>query len=435
MTRTARRLVAGAATLGITAALLLVGGISQGATTTAPADAPAAGPARGASPVEELRARLEAVPGDWTAWAALGSAYVEQARVTGDASLYPRAQEALEQSLQLRPDDNSDALTGLAGLAAARHDFAEAVEMAERSIALNAFDAAAFGILTDGLVELGRYDEAATALQQMADLSPGFAALVRISYLRELRGDVAGARSAMTDARTQGYSPADKAFAGYYLGEIAFSHGDLATAEQEYEAALAQDPSAVTARAGLARVAAARGDVATAEAEYLRVLDVLPSAEYATELGDLLRAAGREDEAQEQYALVTAHTALIEANGGRADLETALFLADHGDPATALVLAQREHDVRSTVHTDDALAWALHVNGRSAEALPLAERALRLGTRSASFHFHKGMIEAALGLDDRARASLRTALDLNPHFSVAHAPAARAALTRLGAAA
>lgn len=422
------------ATVGVTASLALglvvVVGVGSGGTTE-PVPAPAVAARSDLSPVEALRTRLESVPGDWTAWAALGSAYVEQSRVTGDPSLYPRAEEAFEQSLELQPQDNAAALTGQAGLAAARHDFALAAELAQRAVGLNAYDATAYGVLTDALVELGRYEEAATSLQRMADLSPGFAALARISYLRELRGDVAGARSAMTQAKEQAYSPGEVAFAGYHLGEIAFGTGDLDTAEREFEAALAKDPSAVTARAGLARVAAARGDVATAETEYRRVLDVLPTAEYATELGDLLRLSGRTDEAEEQYALVTAQTRLVEANGGRADLETALFLADHGDPVSALVLARREHDVRSTVHTDDALAWALHVNGRSAEALPLAERALRLGTRSAVLHFHKGMVESALGLTERARTSLRTALDINPHFSLVHAETARAELGRL----
>ena len=430
MSKVGRRAAAGLVTVGVAAALVVVGGVSSGGT---------AGPTPTAevlsradlSPVDALRVRLETVPGDWTAWAALGVAYVEQSRATGDPSLYPRAEEAFEQSLDLRPEDNAAALAGQAGLAAARHDFAAAAELAERSLTLNAYDATTYGVLTDALVELGRYDEAATSLQRMADLSPGFAALVRISYLRELKGDVAGARAAMMQAKEQAYSPAEAGFAGYYLGEIAFSQGNLDVAEREFEAALVKDPDAVTARAGLARVAAARSYVATAEVEYRRVLDVLPSAEYATELGDLLLSTGREAEAQEQYALVTAQTQLVESNGGRADLETALFLADHGDPGSALELAQREHDLRSTIHTDDALAWALHANGRSAEALPLAERALRLGTRSAVLHFHKGMVESALGLTARARTSLRTALEINPHFSRLQAAAARAELVRL----
>jgi hypothetical protein len=70
------------------------------------------GDAQGGS-LEELVERTSQLPGDWTAWAALGSAYVEEARITRDPSHYARAEAALARSLELRPDDNDAALTGL----------------------------------------------------------------------------------------------------------------------------------------------------------------------------------------------------------------------------------------------------------------------------------------------------------------------------------
>ena len=48
-------------------------------------------------------------------------------------------------------------------------------------------------VTVDALVELGRYDEAATALQRMVDLKPNLAAYARVSYFRELHGDLDGA--------------------------------------------------------------------------------------------------------------------------------------------------------------------------------------------------------------------------------------------------
>jgi Flp pilus assembly protein TadD len=77
------------------------------------------------------------------------------------------------------------------------------------------------------------------------------------------------------------------------------------------------------------------------------------------------------------------------------------------------------------------LAWALFRNGEFAEAREASRQALRLGTQNAFFHFHAGMIEAALG--DRAAAAthLQTALDLNPHFSLRYAAEARDTLAAL----
>lgn len=430
--RTARATAAVAVAVG----LVVGGGVALGGNAgVAPAGGAAAPAGPGTGTVSSLQARVERLPQDWTAWASLGLALVEQARSTGDPSSYPQAETALDRSLEIRPDDNALALTGRAALAAARHDFPAAVAAAEQATEVNAFGPVAYGVLTDGLVELGRYDEAQVALQRMADLSPDASALTRISYLRELNGDVEGARIALEQARDQSPVGPTASFASFYLGELAFSQGDLDAAEQAYDRAVQADSTSVVPRAGLAKVAAARGDLATAEALYRGVVDALPLPQYASELGDLLASAGRTDEAAAQYALVEAETALIEANGGSADLEAALFAADHDDPGTALRLAQAEHDVRQSIYADDALGWALHVNGRSAEALPLVERALRLGTPSAALHFHKGMVEAALGLDDRARESLRTALAINPHFSVLQARVARAELARLDGAA
>lgn len=437
MTSLARRAGLLALTVGLAVVLFVLGGVllGGGEAEPEPGTSEAAVAAANAEPgsVEALQARLEAVPGDWVGWATLGSVYVEQARASGDPSSYPRAEKAFAESLRIRPEANAAALTGQSALAAARHDFTRAADLAEQAVAVNAFDANAYGVLTDARVELGRYDDAEASLQQMADVNPDYSAMVRISYLRELRGDLAGAVTMMEQARQNAPNPAGAAFAGFYLGELAFNAGDLDTAERHYDEALARDPSYLQAVAGQAKVAAARGDLAQAETSYRRVVEALPLPQYATELGDLLAAQGRQQEADEQYAVVEAEVALIEANGGSADLEAALFAADHGDAAEALELAEREHQVRQSIFTDDALAWALHVNGRDAEALPLAQSALRLGTRNASFHFHLGMILSALGQTDAARTSLQTALDINPYFSVLHAPTAQAELARLGA--
>jgi Flp pilus assembly protein TadD len=77
------------------------------------------------------------------------------------------------------------------------------------------------------------------------------------------------------------------------------------------------------------------------------------------------------------------------------------------------------------------MAWALHTNGRDAEALEYADRAAALGWRNAAFGYHRGMILAALGRSAEAEAQLTDALAINPHFSPLHAPRARAALDQL----
>jgi Flp pilus assembly protein TadD len=156
-----------------------------------------------------------------------------------------------------------------------------------------------------------------------------------------------------------------------------------------------------------------------------------PSPDYVATLGDLYAARGDRAAARRQFELVRAEADLFRANGVNTDLELALFDADHGDPRSALRAARAEWDRRHSVHVADALAWALHMNGRDGEAVSFAMRASSLGTRSALFLYHEGMIRLALGDRDEGRALLVQALAVNPHFSVLHTPIALRTIDRL----
>jgi tetratricopeptide (TPR) repeat protein len=374
--------------------------------------------------IEAARKRLDRVPGDWTTWAELGVAYVEQARITGDPSNYARAEEALNKSLQVRPADNALALTGLGALAAARHDFAAALDFGNRSLAIDPYKASTHGVVADALVELGRYPESLDAIQKMVDLRPDTSSYARASYSFELRGDVANARDVMARALTAAGGPADAAFALEHLAGLAFDNGDLATARSHVDDGLRRfrdHPPLLVLRG---RITAAQGDTGAAVRDYRAALAKLPLPGYAAELGDLLAATGDAAGAEQQYALVRASAALLKAEGVDVDTELAVFAADHGDVAAALAAAQAAHARRPSIFVADALAWALHKAGRPAEALPYADQALKLGTRNATLLYHRGAIRVALGDKAGAAADLQAALALNPHFSVKHAPEA-----------
>ena len=435
MRRWTRVGVSGLAVVGLAAGLLAIGTAAGSPPEVVP-DRPAAAVGRSAQgqTVEDLQRELDRVPGNWTAWSALGLAYVERARVTADPTAYSRAEGAFARSLELRPEGNDAALTGQATLAAARHDFAEALALTDRSLAVNDFSPTTWAVRSDALTELGRYDEARAAVQRLLDLSPdGVDALTRASYALELRGDVDRARAALEQAAQQATLPADVAFAQQYLGELAWNDGDLPGARAAYEAGLAADPTSLALLAGRAKVQAAEGDAVAAAADYRQVVERLPAPEHLVAFGELLEATGEEQDAQEQYAVVRATQQLYAANGQDVDTELSLFEADHGDPATAVELAARAHAARpDAVHVQDAYAWALHRAGRSAEALPLARASPRPGPRSPVFAYHLGAVEAAAGDPAAARRALQRALDLNPRFSPLHAPRAQALLDRLG---
>lgn len=364
-----------------------------------------------------LQARLRDRPEDASAWATLGTVYVELARVSGDPTYYPRAQEALERGFEHRRDVDGRAEAGSAALAAARHDFDDALAQAQTALDIDPFNDQALAVRVDALTELGRYDEALAAAQEADAARPSLATFTRLSYQYELRGDLDRARSLLERAAESTTTAADAAFVQFQIGQLDRAQGDLTSAQEAFDAALAADPEYVPTQAGHARLAAIRGDTDSAREQLTRVVDALPAPEYLTSLGELLEADGRDAEARDQYDVVRAYSLLAEANGMTVDLETALFEADHGDPAAALEAAEAEWQRRQSIHVADAMAWALHANGRDAEALDFAEQATALGTRDASMLYHRGVIEYELGLYEDARAHLTEALAIDPAFS------------------
>ncbi|WP_349239941.1 tetratricopeptide repeat protein [Streptomyces sp. CC219B] len=383
--------------------------------------------------VSALQRHLREQPRDFTGWATLGLGYVEQARTKGDPSRYPQAERAFKRSLAVRPG-NDQALAGRAALAAARHDFDGALEYADRALAQNPYSERALATRIDALVELGRYDDASKAADTADTRRPGIPVFTRFAYVRELRGDVAGARRVLEQALNAASAPGDVAYVATQLGQLAWNQGDYKAALLHYARALAADDAYLPALEGRARAQAARGKTAEAVRGMTDVVVRSPLPGPLVGLGELYEAGGDRDKAGDQYALVDAWTALARANGVNADLDTALAAADHGDKAAALRAARAEWDRRRTVHTADALAWALYVNGRAEEALPYARRATATGYRNAAFLYHRGMIEHAAGRAREARTHLAAALELNPGFSPLGAREARKALKGLEAA-
>ena len=171
----------------------------------------------------------------------------------------------------------------------------------------------------------------------MVDLKPTLASYARVSYLRELHGDLDGAVSAMRRAVAAG-GPAPETVASVQalLGGLELARGRLGAARAAYRAALAGVPALPAAHAGLARLAAARGDLPGAIAAWRRLTERLPLPEYVTGLGEAELAAGRRPAARRDLALLGAQERLLAAAGVNTDAELAIFEADHGSARRAV---------------------------------------------------------------------------------------------------
>ena len=382
--------------------------------------------------IRDLQEQLRANPNDWQSYSQLGLAYLQKARETGDPSYYQKTEEALDKALAMQPSDYAS-ISAKGALALARHDFAAALEWGERAKEINPDRVYAYGVIADAQIELGRYEEAVETLQTMVNLRPDMSSYSRISYIRELYGDMEGAQEMMQLAVDSGTPNAEStAWVRTQLANLYFNTGKLEQAELEYQRTLQDRPDYVYALAGLGRVRAAQGDMEAALELLNQTIAIMPLPEFVITLGDLYQASRLQEQADQQYELVAAIETLYRSNGVDMDMEIALFNADHDrNLEETLLLARKAYATRPSIHAADALAWALYKTGNYEEAQSYSVEALQLGTRDSLKLFHAGMIALELGNKDQAREYLEQALAINPHFSILYAEEAREVLQEL----
>ncbi|GAA3215215.1 tetratricopeptide repeat protein [Actinocorallia longicatena] len=402
--------------LGISAAVLAVGASAVGGVISG---VPGSGAERAAptplTAIDRYQATLRESPADSRTWTSLGFAYLERARASHEPGFYPRSEGAFGTALRLDPEA-FNAMIGMGALANARHEFARAVGWARRAQRISSETPALYGVLADAHTQLGDAAAAGAAARRMAELEPGVSSFTRLSYDAERRGDRAGARELLQQALGAAYTPAERAFCRYYLGELAFHAGDLGEAGRQYDLGLDADPTAVAPLQGRAKTAALRGDLTGALRAYRTLTGRVPVPQYLLEYAELLTASGDGAGADAQLGVLAALRKVQSANGVADDLTWSELAAATGDPAGALRYARAEWDRRRGPIVADALAWALHLNGRDSEALPYARIATASGWHNALFRYHRSRVEAALGDDGAARRSLARAKADNPRF-------------------
>jgi tetratricopeptide (TPR) repeat protein len=389
--------------------------------------------------IAALQDRVKKAPADYAGYDALGSAFFQKSRETGEIAYYDLAEQTLRKSLSLVPQDfrAADPLVHLALVYMGEHRFSDVLATTQKAIALGSGNLAAFAVEGDAYTDIGDYDAAAAAyntvqtLGQTASSPSGLAYMLdsRKGYLSFLHGHSSEAIGLMNSAISAGLQtrvPRENlAWLYFELGERYFQAGDLTNAEQSYSAGVAADPNHYRSLAGLAKVRAAQGRMEESIQLYRRSIAIIPFPPYVAELGDVYKKIGRLNEAQQQYDLVEYIAHLSKLNQVLANRELALFYADHEIKLPeALELARHELEVRHDIYTWDALAWVLYKSGQIKEAADAMNKALTLKTDDPLLLFHAGMIDRGLGKDSDSEQLLVRALKTNAHFHVFYADVA-----------
>jgi len=370
--------------------------------------------------VRHLRTEIAKHPDEMKNYIELAQVYIQEARVSGKHHDYFPIADGIIAEVLRRDPENFEANVLKSGMMMTKHQFGDAKETIDKAIIKNPYNSGAYGVLCDADVELGKYDDAVKAVDNMMKARPDLRSYARASYLRELNGDRDGAIEAMKMAADAGASGEEnREWALYNLANIFLNWGKLDTAEFIYKGILEERPNYAFAMSGLAMVNAARKNYGEAIGLLVKASQVLPEHIFVEQLADLYQAMGQKDEAAQLEKKALDAFALHEKDGWNVDREYAAFCLNHNiNIPEAKTRAERQYKIRPTnIDALDTYAWALYRSGSASDAVPYIEQAMRMKTINPNLHYHAGMIYAKAGNTEKAASELKFALNENQYLT------------------
>ncbi len=355
----------------------------------------------------------------------LAGAYLARARETGRIEDAVLAERSARSSLELLPRSNAVALNKLATALLSQHRFAEALEAADRALAL---DPEAQRLRADILLELGEYPAARKALGQIPNREDDLNLMALRARFAEVEGRIDRSiellKSASRIASSLPDMPAE-AVAWYHtmVGHRLIDTGKLDEGEQACKDALAIFPRDYRAMTGLAEAATSRRDWQAVVTWGKKAVETSPqNPEAFAILGNAYATLGRNADAEQQYHLLEQ---LAHSFPRIYDRHWALFCADkERNLDEALTLARNDLELRRDVHAYDTLAWVCFKKGLQKDAEAAMEKALSQSTAEAPLLYHAGMIARAGGDQARANTYFARARAVNPANVIDDTPVA-----------
>ena len=376
--------------------------------------------------MQGLLAKLRADPNDQKSRLLLAEAYMQEGRVTGNHPYYDAAAMQLLQDVLKADPQSFEALCCQASLSLTQHHFSQGLALAQQAQQLNPQSGYVYGLLTDANVELGHYDEAVKMADKMNQVRPDLTAYARVSYLREIYGDLPGAIQAMDMAVKAGYTGLEQTeWSRVALGHLYEVSGHLNQAAGYYQQALALRPNYAYALAGLARVAAARHDYATAINNLKLARATVKDYAFTDELVDVYRlnhqpaeAAQMARESVEMLAEAAQQANEDEQLGHYTDRELAYAYLKTNDLEKALTHAKIEYARRpDNIDVNETLAWVHYKRGEYAEAQRYMQVARRTNSQNPVLLCRAGLILTKIGKVAEGQALISKALSTAPYLN------------------
>lgn len=296
--------------------------------------------------------QLRKKPNDSKVLIDLAELFMMEARVTGEhGHYYSNALRLLEDARQFakgNKDLEFRSLSDRASVLLSLHQFGKAKESAEEAIKLNPYNAQVYGALVDANVELGNYKEAVSKADKMVSIRPDLRSYSRISYLRELFGDLPGAIEAMNQAVEAGYPGYEEtAWTRLQLGELYKKTGNTEAAINQYQIILSQRPNYAFAVAALAEIEMEKRNYEQSEKLVDEAIALMPEVGFYITKAKLMELKGKKEESLAIAREVLAMLKDDEASGHKMDLTYAQVYAElFNDYDQAIKHAMKEYNTR-----------------------------------------------------------------------------------------
>jgi tetratricopeptide (TPR) repeat protein len=375
--------------------------------------------------VSMLQNKIVANAVDTKSIIALANYFILEGRVTGNYAYYDKAAMKLVNNVLKTDANNFEALTLKSLVYLSQHHFADGLATAQHARNIIPYNAFVHGILVDGYVEMGNYDSALIAAQNMMDIRPDLRSYARASYLREINGDYPGAIEAMKMAIDAG-APGDEAteWSRIQIGHLYENTGDLKNAEMNYQIALNERPGYMYALAGMARIALASKDYNKAIDYYQQAAKDAIEGAFKEEMATVYLLSGQKEKATELTQAVineldkNAKAATAdESIGHYADKELAYAYLSINNFDKALEHALLEYNRRpKNIDVNETVAWMYYKKGEAAKALPYLKTAFITKSKNPTLLCRAGLIYAKTGDTGNAKKLLQQGLQANPNI-------------------
>lgn len=383
---------------------------------------------------KEFTTALTKNPADHKASIHMAELFIAEARVTGEhPHYYPAALVMVNNVLDRNPAENDikfQALSLKASVLLSLHEFQKGLDVASSAVKLNPYNANIYGALVDANVELGNYEEAVKMADKMMSIRPDLRSYSRVSYLREIHGDVKGSIEAMDMAVKAGYPGYEAtAWARYTLGKIYENYGDLQNAEMQYQIVLRDRPNYAFALDGLANLEMKKGNYEKAEELLNKAVAIIPEVSFYESLANLYAATGREEKSKSTAQEIITMMKEDEASGHKMDLDKGKVHLDLlGNPDKALSSGMVEYKARpKNIDVNLFMAQvALHQKDWD-NASKYLDAASSTGSTKPSLFLCQGVLAKNQGDNAKAKEYFDKALKGNPFLSGQFADLARVA--------